>query len=93
MIWDYHFWLGVASFVSCPIRFQDSLIINNLRKSQLIPFFFLRGDSHQVKVAPVTTTFEWVWPGVTFVQSDFRIFDYQSPCMKSVDILHFLHGS
>ena len=39
-IWDYHFWLGDARFVSCPIRFQDSLIINISGRDSVISWIF-----------------------------------------------------
>ena len=40
MMWNYRFWLGVASCVSGPIRLQNSLINDILGKNQLISYFF-----------------------------------------------------
>ena len=56
--------------VSHSVRLQDSLVINIFKKSQLI----LHGDSCQRKVKSVTTTFAWMWPGLTHLQLNFLIF-------------------
>ena len=56
----------MASFISHPIRLQDSLIVCVPGKNQLISLFlffvfFLHGGSVQGKLASKTTTFRWVW--------------------------------
>ena len=44
-----------------------------LWKKSINIFDFLYRDNHQRKVAPETTTFDWVWPAVPLGQSDCRI--------------------
>ena len=67
---------------SCPIRLQDPLIINILGKTLFISYFlwvvmYFYGDvllcTFLRKVASQTNTFSWVWPGVSLVQSDWKI--------------------
>ena len=44
-----------------------------------------------VKITSKTTTFGWVWLGVSFVQSDCRIIS-SSISKESIDVLDILHG-
>ena len=81
---DYHFWLDVASHTSCPIRLQDSMIIN------ISSLDFLHGDNHQIQVASETITSGSVLPVVSLVQSGSRFFD-QYLRSKSSNLLDFLH--
>ena len=58
---------------SCPIRLQNSLIINISRKNSIDILVFLYGNNHQGKVAPESITYGWMWEGVLLFQSDRRI--------------------
>ena len=59
----------VWSVVLTLIRVQDSSIINILGKSYLISQLFLHGDRYKGKVASVTNTFGWMWPGAPLLSN------------------------
>ena len=65
------FRLFVFSCASCPIRFQDSLIIRILERISAI-LVFLHGVSQEGKVS-TATTLGWVWPVSSIRLQDFFI--------------------
>ena len=80
-IWDYYFWLGVASSAHPrappPVPMSSSIAgfidYQYLRKESLDVVVFLDGDSYPGKIASETAFFGWVWPGALLIQSDRRI--------------------
>ena len=80
-IWDYYFWLGVASSAHPrappPVLMSSSIAgfidYQYLRKESLDVVVFLDGDSYPGKIASETAFFGWVWPGALLIQSDRRI--------------------
>ena len=70
--------LGCGKFCSLPKRVAGFSIFNIPGRNQSISYIFLQGNNHQWKVASETTTFDWVWQIVPFVQSDCRISSYTS---------------
>ena len=67
-----HFWFGVVRCASHPIRLQDFFYHSTAGKNWSLKSC-LHGNSHQGKVTSETTSFGWVLPGVSIVQSDCRI--------------------
>ena len=88
-IWEYYYWLSVASCSSCLIRLQGSLIINISERNPSNLLGFLHGDSHQVMVASVTTFFVWVCQSCLLSNQNAGFFNYQNLCKQWSGILVF----
>ena len=81
--------LGCCKFCSLPKRVAGFSIFNIPGRNQSISYVFLQGNNYLWEVASETTTFDWVWQIVPFVQSDCRI---SFLWKESSDICVFLHG-
>lgn len=58
----------LASCVSSPVRFRDSLIVNQYLWTQSIEVLvFLHVDGHQRKLVSQDYHFYWVWLGVPLI--------------------------